>query len=208
MNYRLPRLATIFCGVDTTGQHIYVTHDSDVGCYDAIGFASIGIGARHANSQFMFQGHTPRSPLAETLLLTYIAKKRAEVAPGVGSETDIFLIGPTLGSYTSSLNDELIKKLAGVYANILKRERKEQDRAKLEMSSYVGKSKQTRRRRQPRQPSNKAQTIPAQAPELSFRNSPPILDANFQSVLIKGHRSLLRRLVDERAWFVGLPKDN
>ena len=94
VNYQLPRMSVIICGVDTKGHHIYVVHDNDMGCYDAIGFASIGIGARHANSQFMFQGHTPASPMAETMLLAYVAKKRAEVAPGVGIETDIFFFGP------------------------------------------------------------------------------------------------------------------
>lgn len=86
VNYQLPQMSIIFCGVDTKGHHIYVVHDNDIGCYDGIGFASIGIGARHANAQFMLQGHTPFSPLPETMLLAYLAKKRAEIAPGVGQK--------------------------------------------------------------------------------------------------------------------------
>ena len=57
-----------------------------VACYDMIGFAAIGIGGWHAQSRFMFAKHTRRSPQPETLLLTYSAKKQAEVAPGVGKK--------------------------------------------------------------------------------------------------------------------------
>jgi len=139
VNYKLPGMSVIFCGADPKGQHIYVVHDNDIGCYDDIGFASIGIGARHANSQFMFQGHNPNSPLAETLLLAYIAKKRAEVAPGVGTETDIFFVGPALGSYSPTLHEELRKKLQVEYGKILNNEKQAHKRARSEMNIYVKK---------------------------------------------------------------------
>jgi predicted Zn finger-like uncharacterized protein len=78
--------------------HIYSIFKSLNGdyvtCGDSIGFSAIGIGLRHAESQFMLAGHSRHSPFPETLFLTYLAKKRAQVAPGVGKETDMFVIGP------------------------------------------------------------------------------------------------------------------
>jgi hypothetical protein len=139
VNYMLPHLSVLFCGVDMTGPHIYMVYNDQVGCYDNIGFASIGIGARHANSQSMFQGHTPQSSVPETLLLAYTAKKRAEVAPGVGTETDIFAIGPQFNSYVESLNPDLRAKLDEEYAKIVAVEREEQLRARKEVQSYVAK---------------------------------------------------------------------
>src|SRR5207245_11476981 len=45
----------IICGVDLKGAHIFrVTNPGLVHCHDPVAFAAIGIGARHAESQFMF----------------------------------------------------------------------------------------------------------------------------------------------------------
>lgn len=88
MNYRLPRVSSIICGMDKSGPHIYVIHDNDSECYDDIGFAAIGIGSSYANSQFMQYRHSRLSSTADTIFTTYLAKKRAEIAPGVGIEFD------------------------------------------------------------------------------------------------------------------------
>jgi len=137
VNYQMPQMSIIVCGVDTRGHHIYVVHDNDIGCYDGIGFASIGIGARHANSQFMLQGHTPHSSFAETMLLAYLAKKRAEIAPGVGTETDIFFFGPQLGSFNPAIDEALLAKLETEYKKIANSEKQQLVESKLEISSYV-----------------------------------------------------------------------
>jgi hypothetical protein len=62
-----------------------------------VGFAAIGIGKAHAESQFTFSGYWPIKPFHETLLLTHASKKRAEAAPGAGKATDVLVIGPGLG---------------------------------------------------------------------------------------------------------------
>src|ERR1700685_4645892 len=80
VNFDMASIEAIVCGVDGSGAHIYVVNNTEVTCRDAIGFAAIGAGYWHANSQFMFAGHNRNRPLAETLLLTYAAKRRAEVA--------------------------------------------------------------------------------------------------------------------------------
>jgi hypothetical protein len=81
INFEVPYTAVIFAGVDPLGAHIYVVEDGNIHCNDIIGFAAVGIGARHAESQFMLARHAWNTPLVDTTLLSYIAKKRSEVAP-------------------------------------------------------------------------------------------------------------------------------
>lgn len=99
INYQLPVTELIFAGVDEGGPHIYSVGNGKATCQDGVGFAAIGVGSWHASSQLMVAGHTRKAPLSRSVYLTFAAKKRAEIAPGVGTETDMFLIGPTLGSY-------------------------------------------------------------------------------------------------------------
>jgi hypothetical protein len=103
---------------------------------DNVGFAAIGIGARHASSQFMFARHAWNSPFPETLMLTYYAKRKAEVAPGVGNGTDMVMVGPNLASLTT-IGDHVIKKLDQEYRKIIRSETSAFERAKGEMTSYV-----------------------------------------------------------------------
>jgi hypothetical protein len=78
------------------GVHMYQIEDPGVAtCADSIGYAIGGIGSWHAESQFTFARYTKQWPLAEALFLAYKAKRRAEVAPGVGKETDVILITST-----------------------------------------------------------------------------------------------------------------
>lgn len=125
-DYALHGVQALFVGTDNDGPvllktgspgvypHIYVSHGGTVACYDSIGFAAIGIGDWHAQSQFMFAKYTRGRPLAEALFLAYSAKKHAEVAPGVGKETDMFSIGPGLGSHIS-IGDHVMAELERTY---------------------------------------------------------------------------------------------
>jgi hypothetical protein len=126
-------IETIITGIDTSmgnpgenlpSAHIYSVVKSSSGdfvtCCDSVGFAAVGSGARHAESQFMMTGHSPYSSQPETLLLTYLAKKRSEVAPGVGKGTDMFAIGPMLGSFAMLQNipDFDMKKINEIYESV------------------------------------------------------------------------------------------
>ena len=84
----------------------------------------------------MFAGHTRLKSFPETLLLVYSAKKRAEVAPGVGEATDMFMIGPRLGSYTE-VGDHVLTRLKKIYIDELKREQKAASKAKESVNKYV-----------------------------------------------------------------------
>lgn len=91
---------TIIAGLDSTGTgaHIYVVRDPGIAvCADREGFAAAGIGAQHAESQFMFRRYSQHTPVGEALVLVYSAKKHAETAPGVGTATDVLFVGPWLG---------------------------------------------------------------------------------------------------------------
>lgn len=136
INFDVPKTETIFAGIDNEGPHIYSVYDGEARCYDTIGFASIGIGSGHANSQFMFAGHTWRSPFAETMRLVHTAKKKSEVAPGVGKETDMAITGPPLGTAVT-VRVDIIRRLDALYEKTKKREAKILAIARKEVTSYV-----------------------------------------------------------------------
>jgi hypothetical protein len=136
LNFEMPAIEAIIAGIDPTGAHIFVVNNAEVACRDAIGFAAIGIGYWHANSQFMFAGHNRSRPLPETLLLTYAAKRRAEVAPGVGAGTDMFTMGPNLGTYTV-INENIVNDLGKIYKKTRSRAAKSVRSSNAEVNKYV-----------------------------------------------------------------------
>lgn len=136
LNYNFPATAVIFSGVDTSGAHIYVARDGNISCQDTVGFASIGAGEWHASSQMMFAGHSRKKSVSETLFLVYSAKRRAEVAPGVGKGTDMFAIGPGLGSNILITDDEILN-LENIYKKEQECQSKATGDAKLEVDQYV-----------------------------------------------------------------------
>lgn len=136
VNFEMPSIEAIVCGVDGTGAHIYVVNNTEVTCRDAIGFAAIGAGYWHANSQFMFAGHNRNRPLPETLLLTYAAKRRAEVAPGVGVGTDMFSIGPDPGTY-GLLFDPILNDIDKIYKRTRARAAQSIKKSNKEVTKYV-----------------------------------------------------------------------
>src|SRR5262249_62315955 len=69
-------------------------------------------------------------------LAVYNAKKRAEVAPGVGKATDMVSVGPTLGSLIQ-LREEVVDKLEQEYQKMIKVESAALERAKKEIGRYV-----------------------------------------------------------------------
>jgi hypothetical protein len=126
IEYELPSIETIFMGIDNDGPRgpkdeglfypqLYSTWYDKSSCLTTIGFAAIGIGKSHAESQFMFSGHWPNKPLHETVSLAYAAKKRAEAAPGVGKETDIIIVAMTPSMGVQQAQEKYIKELERIY---------------------------------------------------------------------------------------------
>jgi hypothetical protein len=82
-------------GVDTqtSGAYLYTICDPGIAhSYSAVGFCCIGSGGRHADPVFAFYGYKPSMRLEEVLYIAYVAKRRAEMAGGVGRDTDAWII--------------------------------------------------------------------------------------------------------------------
>ena len=94
--------------------HIYLANDGEITCQDRVGFAAIGIGTSHAESEFMFAGHNVNNFFPETVRTAYFAKRRAEVAPGVGKATDMFMI-TNLGKY-AEIGEHVLDALKDMHA--------------------------------------------------------------------------------------------
>jgi hypothetical protein len=153
LEYEFPNpLETLFMGIDTeapldakgnkqTCAHLFVTSYDHLSSLTTIGFAAIGIGKSHAESQFMFSGHWPQKSFDETLLLAYAAKKRAEAAPGVGKQTDIIVIGPAMGLITQ-IEQQHINELEAIYQASRKTTQKAIERAKKKTSEFVVRARQ------------------------------------------------------------------
>ena len=143
--YRIQSIQTAFAGIDTvngaqTHPHIYVV-DSQPGsqqfrCCDWESFAAVGGGARHAESQFMQVGFHRFTTLGESIFLTYLAKKRAETAPGVGKGTDIAIIGNWNPSITF-LGTAAMGEIEKIYKKQVTGERKHWKQSAERAMKYV-----------------------------------------------------------------------
>lgn len=85
----------IIAGIDPTGPHIYKIWNPGVAmCFDTPFFACSGAGESLATTQFMVGRYDKTWSVERAMWLTFVAKARAEMAGGVGSETDLVLIVP------------------------------------------------------------------------------------------------------------------
>lgn len=91
-------------GVDAKGM---------VACRNDVGFAAIGSGSWHVKSRLMSVGYSNSSSFAAALSFVYAAKKAAEVAPGVGRNTDILLV---FKNGYEKLRPDVANKLHELYA--------------------------------------------------------------------------------------------
>jgi hypothetical protein len=145
INYRMPDTAAIITGtnpelsVDPTSKdtsaHMFAIENGRISCTDKVGFACVGAGAWHANSTMMQAGHTPRTQIPKALLSMYTAKKRSEVAPGVGTETDFFVIYG-LGGY-APLRSEIVDALQRAYEANIKETNQSLERAEKSLNEFI-----------------------------------------------------------------------
>lgn len=92
-------IAAIIAGIDEQGPHLYSFQYDKLICFDNIGFTAIGSGAYHALSHLELAGLSRYAFEAKALMSVHRAKKKAEVSPGVGKATDMFVIGPEINSF-------------------------------------------------------------------------------------------------------------
>lgn len=101
-------------GVDDTGAHIHSVHNPGITDrqHDFIGFAATGSGGIHAMQAMIGFRHSSKSPLRETVFRVYASKRRSEVAPGVGLDTDVALVS---ASGVRFLSPDVLGRLSGLY---------------------------------------------------------------------------------------------
>jgi len=103
----------LIVGTDGEYAHIYeVDARGSVSCMDDIAFHAIGAGAWHVKSALMQSGYARTNSFANAMAQVYSAKRRAEIAPGVGERTDFHLVfreGPV------RLDADIEAKLGSLY---------------------------------------------------------------------------------------------
>jgi hypothetical protein len=106
----------IVAGTNGRTVNLYgISDDLQVACYDDAGFVAVGSGGWLARAGLMTAKYTPSVYAYTTALLTgYAAKKQAEMATGVGSDTDMYLITrtghqPVLDEIKESVRESLEK---------------------------------------------------------------------------------------------------
>jgi hypothetical protein len=118
--------------------HIHkIEYDRNV-LMDRIGFVAAGMGQWHAESQFMFSCYVTEWDLPEALSLLYSAKKRSEVSPGVGPETDIVIVttNPPNVIHFNTASD-LVVELEKIYQTGKKRHDEAAALQHKEVRSYI-----------------------------------------------------------------------
>lgn len=117
--HQMPSCSAIFMGVDESGgyskAHLYQVDNDRLTCCDGAGYACIGVGFYQAASSLMFSGFKQDNQLDQALFQIFAAKKRAEVAPGVGRETDMVYISSADSKYIM-LSDQIVDELDKIYA--------------------------------------------------------------------------------------------
>lgn len=146
INFQVPMVEVIVCGIDRRLGHalpsIHTIHDGAVSCADSVGFAAIGSGARHAESRLMLNRLSYRTPNADALIILRSAKMDAEVAPGVGTETDLHVFGPNVGQ-AFAIDGELRAKLEEECENLRAKDKAMRETANAEMAKFLEKQNKT-----------------------------------------------------------------
>jgi hypothetical protein len=104
----------LLAGVDPSGAHIHTIQNpggSDR-LHDQIGYAAIGSGAIHAIQSMIGFGHCADADYHQTVFRVYASKRRSEVAPGVGQDTDMAVISE---NGTHWLSDDELGQLRAIF---------------------------------------------------------------------------------------------
>lgn len=106
-------LSILIAGVDGVGAHVYYVYPPcSSECFDSLGYCGIGTGERHADSTFISYRYAPSFPLESALYITYEAKRKAEIAVGVGKSTDMAIISENGIQF---IKKEILDKLKETY---------------------------------------------------------------------------------------------
>jgi 20S proteasome alpha/beta subunit len=109
-----PEVELIVAGVDSSGGHLFTVSNpgGSPECHDVIGTVAIGSGEIHAVQSMIGFGHAAIQPVKDTVFHVFASKRRAELAPGVGRDTDLMVLRPGGAVH---LSDKALAKLSGLY---------------------------------------------------------------------------------------------
>jgi 20S proteasome alpha/beta subunit len=109
-----PEVELIVAGVDSSGGHLFTVSNpgGSAECHDVIGTVAIGSGEIHAVQSMIGFGHAATQPVKDTIFHVFASKRRAELAPGVGHDTDLMVLSPR-GAVR--LPDKALAKLGELY---------------------------------------------------------------------------------------------
>jgi len=109
-----PEVELIVAGVDSSGGHLFTVSNpgGSAECHDVIGTVAIGSGEIHAVQSMIGFGHAATQPVKDTVFHVFASKRRAELAPGVGRDTDFMILSP---SGAVRLPDKALAKLGELY---------------------------------------------------------------------------------------------
>jgi len=102
----------IVAGCDGDGQcHIFtVTNPGQVLCHDGIGYVCVGSGSPHATYYLIGEKYSKKQETTDAKAQVEAAKKKSEVAPGVGDNTTILVIPDELGKVENGGSDATTTK--------------------------------------------------------------------------------------------------
>ena len=120
-------LEVLVAGVDSQGGHLLNARNPGgvVDDLDPIGFHAVGSGALHAVQSMIGFSHAPNRPLHETVFRAFASKRRAEIAPGVGHTTDLWVIQ---AAGVTKLSVSTLEALDALYTEYALPAREELDR--------------------------------------------------------------------------------
>jgi hypothetical protein len=84
----------------------------------------------------MLARHSWNTPLSDALLTLFSAKKRAEIAPGVGKDADMIMVRRELGTF-DFLRPDIVARVEQEHRALSKREREARRRAKQQMRKFI-----------------------------------------------------------------------
>lgn len=166
MNFTIASAHTIVTGIDEMGPHIFVVRNDIMSNSDKVGFAAVGSGSSHALSHIMLSKHSRTTSEPKALLTIHQAKKKAEVSPGVGKATDLFVLGPNLGTFNMlsgpNTNIPLVDDLDNFYDEYTKAIELLDEKTEASIGDYIEKTAQS---------ANQSQEADPQSPEQPAKNS-------------------------------------
>jgi hypothetical protein len=122
------------CDGDNHAHLFRIDQDGLVTCHTDIGFVSIGSGGIHSSAYFMTIPYSHVTTYFHALYHTFVAKKKAEVDPYVGSITDMFLINR---ASVEQIVPETIAELEKLYAEEMERQKKVPGEAEARLSKLA-----------------------------------------------------------------------